>query len=148
MSFKQKRAWKRINGDKLRKNLLLFVVSSSLINIEQMNVFVNFIQSSIQTIIDAIVSWTKFVSKSKSQWNQKCVDVVLTTRRKRRVWFMMRTEQTWHEYFKTTNKKKNHRTKKKNRVSSSISIFHQHVVWILTFNRLSEKQKSQVEKSF
>jgi hypothetical protein len=34
MSFKQKKAWKRINVDKLRKNLLLFVVSSFLINIE------------------------------------------------------------------------------------------------------------------
>jgi hypothetical protein len=43
MSFKQKKAWKRINVNKLRKSLLLFVVSSSLINIEQMNVFVNLI---------------------------------------------------------------------------------------------------------
>ncbi len=106
MSFKQKRTWKRINIDKLRKNLLLFVVSSCLINIEQMNVFANLIQSSIQRIIDATVSWIKFVSKFKSHWNQRCVDVVLTTRRKRRVWFAMRTEQTWHEYLKTTNEKK------------------------------------------
>ncbi len=30
----------------------------------------------------------------------------MTTRRKRRVWFAMRTEQTWHKYFKTTNEKK------------------------------------------
>jgi hypothetical protein len=106
MSFKQKTAWKRINVDKLRKSLLLFVVSSFLINVEQMKVFVNLIQSSIQKIIDATVSWTKLVSKSKSHWNQKCVDAVSTTRRKRRVWFAMRTEQTWHEYLKTTNEKK------------------------------------------
>jgi hypothetical protein len=106
MLFKQKKTWKRIKIDKLRKSLLLFIVSSSLINIEQMNVFVSFIQSSIQRVIDAIVSWTKFVSKSKSHWNQRCVDVVLTTRRKRCVWFAMRTKQTWHEYFKTTNEKK------------------------------------------
>ncbi len=66
MSFKQKRTWKRIDVDKLRKSLLLFVVSSSLINVEQMKVFVNLIQSSIQKIIDATVSWTKLVSKSKS----------------------------------------------------------------------------------
>jgi hypothetical protein len=106
MSFKQKRTWKRINVDKLRKNLLLLVVSSSFINVEQMKVFVNLIQSSIQKVIDAIVSWTKLVSKSKSHWNQKCVDVVSTTRRKRRVWSAMRTEQTWHEYLKTTDEKK------------------------------------------
>jgi hypothetical protein len=106
MSFKQKKAWKRINVDKLRKSLLLFVVSSRLINIEQMNVFANLIQSSIQRVIDATVSWTKFVSKFKSHWNQRCVDAVLTTRRKRRVWFAMRTKQTWHEYLKTTNEKK------------------------------------------
>jgi hypothetical protein len=106
MSFKQKRTWKRINVDKLRKNLLLFVVSSSLNNVEQMKVFANLIQSSIQKIIDAIVSWTKFVSKSKSHWNQKCVDVVSTKRRKRRVWFVIHTEQTWHEYLKTTDEKK------------------------------------------
>jgi hypothetical protein len=106
MSFKQRRTWKRINVDKLRKSLLLLVVSSSLINVEQMKVFVNLIQSSIQRIIDATVSWAKLVSKSKSHWNQKCVDVVSTTRRKRRVWFAMRTEQTWHEYLKATNEKK------------------------------------------
>ncbi len=47
MSFKQKRASKRINVNKLRKSLLLFVMSSSLINVEQMKVFVNLIQSSI-----------------------------------------------------------------------------------------------------
>jgi hypothetical protein len=34
MSFKQRRTWKRINVDKLRKSLLLSVVSSRLINIE------------------------------------------------------------------------------------------------------------------
>ncbi len=52
------------------------------------------------------MSWTKLVSKFKSHWNQRCVDVVLTTQRKRRIWFAMRTEQTWHEYLKTTNEKK------------------------------------------
>ncbi len=113
MSFKQKKAWKRINVDKLRKSLLLFVVSSFLINIEQRNVFVNFIQSNIQRIIDEIVSWTKLVLKSKSLWNQRCVDAVLTTRRKRRVWFAMRTKQIWHEYFKITNEKKKIITRKK-----------------------------------
>jgi hypothetical protein len=66
MSFKQKKTWKRIYVDKLRKSLLLFVASSFLINVEQMKMFVNFIQLSIQRIIDAIISWTKFVSKSKS----------------------------------------------------------------------------------
>jgi hypothetical protein len=43
MSFKQKKTWKRINVNKLRKSLLLFIVSSFLINIEQMNVFINFV---------------------------------------------------------------------------------------------------------
>jgi hypothetical protein len=142
MSFKQKKAWKRINVNKLRKNLLLFVVSSFLINFEQMNVFVNFIQSSIRRVINAIVSWVKFVSKSKSHWNKKCVDVVLTTRRKRRVWFAMRTKQTWHEYFKTTNEKKNIIARKKK--SNFVKHFDFSSTRHLNFdvNRLSEKQKS------
>ncbi len=52
------------------------------------------------------MSWAKFVSKFKSHWNQRCVDAVLTTRRKRRVWFAMRAKQIWHEYLKTINEKK------------------------------------------
>jgi hypothetical protein len=40
-------------------------VSPLLINVEQMKVFVNLIQSSIQRAIDAAVSWAKFVPESK-----------------------------------------------------------------------------------
>jgi hypothetical protein len=66
VSIKQKRAWKRVDVEKLRNNLRLFIASSSLNIVKQMKVFANFIQSSIHKTIDAIVSWTKFVSKSKS----------------------------------------------------------------------------------
>ncbi len=104
--IKQKRAWKRVNVEKLRSNLRLFSVSSSFNIVEQIKVFANFIQLSIHKAIDAIVSWARFASKSKSHWNQKCVDVVSTARRKRRAWSTMRTEQTWQKYLKTTNEKK------------------------------------------
>ncbi len=106
VSIKQKKAWKRVDVEKLRSDLRLFIVSSSLNIVEQMKVFANFIQSSIHKVIDATVSWTKFVSKSKSHWNQKCVDVVSTAKRKRRVWSTMRTEQSWQKYLKATNEKK------------------------------------------
>jgi hypothetical protein len=106
VSIRQKRVWKRVDVEKLRSNLRLFIVSSSLNIVEQMKVFANLIQSSIHEAIDAAVSWTKLVSKSKSHWNQKCVDVVSTARRKRRVWSTMRTEQSWQKYLRTTNEKK------------------------------------------
>ncbi len=66
VSIKQKKAWKRVNVEKLRSNLRLFIMSSTLNIVEQMKIFVHFIQSSIHKIIDAIISWTKLVSKSKS----------------------------------------------------------------------------------
>ncbi len=66
MSFKQRRTWKRINVDKLCTNLLLFVESSFLNIVKQMKNFANLIQSNIQRIINATMSWTKSVSKSKS----------------------------------------------------------------------------------
>ncbi len=113
VSIKRKKAWKRVDVEKLRNNLRLFVVSSLLNIVEQMKVFANFIQSSIHKAIDATVSWAKFVSKSKSHWNQKCVDVVSTARRKQRVWSTMRTKQSWQKYFKTMNEKKKIITRKK-----------------------------------
>jgi hypothetical protein len=106
VSIKQKRTWKRVDVEKLCSNLRLFIVSSLLCIVEQMKIFANLIQSSIHEIIETIVSWTKFVSKSKSHWNQKCVDVISTTHRKRRAWSAMRTKQTWQKYLKTTNEKK------------------------------------------
>ncbi len=106
VSIRQKRAWKRVDVEKLRSNLRLFITSSSLSIVEQIEVFANLIQSSIHKTIDAAVSWARFVPKSKSHWNQKCVDVVLTTRRKRRVWSTMRTEQSWQKYLRATNEKK------------------------------------------
>jgi hypothetical protein len=69
VSIKQKRIWKRVDVEKLRSNLRLFIVSSSLNTVEQMKIFANLIQSSIHEAIDAAVSWAKFVSKSKSHWN-------------------------------------------------------------------------------
>jgi hypothetical protein len=71
-----------------------------------MKIFANLIQSNVHKAIDAVVSWTKFVSKSKSHWNQKCHDVVSTARRKQRVWSTMRTKQSWQKYLKATNEKK------------------------------------------
>jgi hypothetical protein len=64
-----KKAWKRVDVEKLRNNLRLLVVSSSLNIVEQVKIFANLIQSSIYKAIDAVVSWTKFVLKSKSHWN-------------------------------------------------------------------------------
>ncbi len=113
VSIRQKRAWKRVDVEKLRSNLCLFIVSSLLNIVEQIEVFANFIQSSIHKAIDAAVSWTRFVSKSKSHWNQKCVDVVSTARRKRKVWSTMRTKQSWQKYLKATNEKKKIITREK-----------------------------------
>jgi hypothetical protein len=93
------------------------------------------------------VSWTKFVSKFKSHWNQRCVDVVLMTRRKRRVWFAMRTKQTWHEYFKTTDEKKKIIARKKKIefrqafrffIDTSFKLWHL-IVWTKNKNHKSRK---------
>ncbi len=91
------------------------------------------------------MSWAKFVSKSKSHENQKCVNVVSTMQRKRKAWSTLRTEQTWQKYLKTTKKKIIARKKKPNFVKflNLLSIRRQ----ILTFNCLSEEQKSQVKRN-
>jgi hypothetical protein len=56
VSIRQKKAWKRVNIEKLRISLRLFIVSSTLNIVEQIKVFVHFIQSSIYKIIDAVIS--------------------------------------------------------------------------------------------
>jgi hypothetical protein len=147
VSIKQKRAWKRVDVENLRNNLRLFIVSSSLNIVEHMKVFANFIQSRIHKTIDAAVSWTKLVSKSKSHYNQKCVDVVSTARRKRRVWLTMRIKLSWHKYFKTTNEKKKLITREKKIkfrqtfkfFINSSSKFWRLIVWAKNRNHKSRK---------
>jgi hypothetical protein len=44
-------------------------------------------------------------------------------------------------------KKENNCTRKNNWISSNDQIFHQFVVEILTFNRLSQESKSQIKRN-
>jgi hypothetical protein len=114
VSIKQKKAWKRVDVEKLRNNLRLFIVSSSLNIVEQMKIFVNHIQLNIHKAIDAVVSWAKLVrnrnhieikNASTSYWQRDASE-------KSDQWCAQK--QLWQKYFKMTNEKKKIIARKEN----------------------------------
>jgi hypothetical protein len=83
-SITKKRVWKRLDYDKFCVHLLLFVVSSASRSENEIKNLTQELQRSNTTIIFSIVSLIKASFKTQSYWNQKCVDVVQTIKRKRR----------------------------------------------------------------
>jgi hypothetical protein len=59
------------------------------------------------------VSWAKFSSEIKFFWNEECVEIVTTARRRRRKWTTLHIEKIWRNYLKASNEKKKIITKEK-----------------------------------
>jgi hypothetical protein len=63
--------------------------------------------------IKIFVSWANFFFEIKLFWNEKCVETITTTKRRRKEWISLHIEKTWRNYSKTSNEKKRIITKKK-----------------------------------
>ncbi len=57
--------------------------------------------------------WTNFFLEIKFFWNEKCVEAMTTTKRRRREWITLYIEKTWRNYLRTSNEKKRIIAKKK-----------------------------------
>jgi hypothetical protein len=81
---KKRHVWKLFNYDKLATHMRLLVCVFVFINHKNIEFLTRELQDCINSVIHAIVFLFKNSSRTKSYWNQKCVDVVTTTKRCRR----------------------------------------------------------------
>jgi hypothetical protein len=103
---RRRRAWKDISLDKLNNNWRDFVAFSFFSCRTQIENYALQIQCCILRSIKSFVSWTKFSSEIKFFWNEKCVEIVTTARRRRREWTTLHIEKIWRNYLKASNEKK------------------------------------------
>jgi 4-hydroxy-3-methylbut-2-en-1-yl diphosphate synthase IspG/GcpE len=57
--------------------------------------------------------WSRFFIETKFFWNDRCVDVMTTIKRKRRKWTTTHSTNVWRNYFRVSNEKKKIINKKK-----------------------------------
>ncbi len=103
---KKKRVWKRFNYDNLATHMRLFIYVFVFISHKNIKFLTRKFQDCINSIIHAIVFLIKSSSRTKSYWNQKCVDVVTTTKRCRREWTAIHIKNSWKTYLHAMNVKK------------------------------------------
>ncbi len=112
-SVKKKRAWKKIDNEKLTFCLRAFVVSASFNNVKNIETFVKEIQFSVQSIIQEAILMIKKSERAQFFWNFKCSKIVTTIKKKRRKWSFLRIEKNWKTYLKFIDVKKKIIIKKK-----------------------------------
>ncbi len=83
-SVKKRRAWKKIDSERLMFSLRLFVVSASFNNVNDIETLVKEIQLSVQSIILEAILMIKESERAQFFWNFKCSEVVATIKKKRR----------------------------------------------------------------
>jgi hypothetical protein len=103
--FVKRRAWKLLDINKLRKiEKEIFFLRQSR-SAAEVDVYIEKIQSFLQKIIDAIVSWTIFSRYVKFFWNKNCDEITKKTRRLRRIWFATDDQKNWKNYMQLNDRK-------------------------------------------
>jgi hypothetical protein len=103
--FVKRRAWKQLDIHKLKKTekeILFFKQSRSTAEVD---VYIEKIQSFLQKIIDAIVSWANLNRYVKFFWNKNCDEITNKTKRLRRIWFATHDQKNWKKYMQLNNRK-------------------------------------------
>jgi hypothetical protein len=106
---------KKMNVEKLSNVWRDFVVSLSLNDREHVKKYANRIKENIESAINETMSWKRFFLKTKFFWNDRCVEVVTTIKRKRRKWTTTHSKNVSRNYLRVSNEKKKtiNREKKK-----------------------------------
>ncbi len=112
-SVRERRAWKKIDSERLAFCLRSFVVSASFNNVNDIETFVREIQLSVQSIIQEAIFMIRESERAQLFWSSKCSEIVATIRRRRREWSSRRTEKSWKTYLKFIDVKKKVIVKKK-----------------------------------
>jgi hypothetical protein len=144
-SVKEKRAWKKIDSERLAFCLRSLVVSASFNNVNDIETFVKKIQLSVQSIIQEAIFMIRESERAQFFWNSKCSEIVATIRRKRRKWSSRRIEKSWKTYLKFTDVKKKVIVKKKKLKFKKI--FEKLTTQTASFWRLARWAKSQNHRS-
>jgi hypothetical protein len=120
---RHRKAWKKIDVEKLNNVWRDLDVSMFFICREHVEKYANRIRLSIKSAINVTMLWNRSFSKMKFYWNDRCVEVVATTRRRKREWTATHSKKVWRNYLRVSNEKKKiiNRKKKWNFVESFAS---------------------------
>jgi hypothetical protein len=110
---RQRRAWKKIDVEKLINNWRDFVALVSLSCRQQIEKYAIRIRQSIERAMNITISWNRSSVETKFFWNDRCVDAVTTIRRKQREWTATHSTNVWRDYLRVSNEKKKIINKKK-----------------------------------
>jgi hypothetical protein len=84
MSVKKRRAWKKIDSERLTFCLRAFVVSAFFNNVNDIEILVKKIQFNVQSIIQKAILMIKKSERAQFFWNFKCSKIVTTIKKRRR----------------------------------------------------------------
>jgi hypothetical protein len=82
---KKRKAWKKIDNEKLTFCLRTFVVSTFFNNVNDIETFVKEIQFSVQSIIQEAIFMIKKSKRVQFFWNFKCSEIVTTIKKTQRM---------------------------------------------------------------
>jgi hypothetical protein len=144
-SVKERRAWKKIDNERLTSCLRAFVVSTFFNNVKNIETFVKEIQLSVQSIIQKAILMIKKSKRAQFFWSFKCSKVVTTIKKRRREWSFLRIEKSWKTYLKFIDVKKKIIVKKKKLKFKKI--FEKFTAQTTSFWRLVRWTKLQSHRS-
>jgi hypothetical protein len=110
---RQRRAWKKIDIEKLINVWRDLVASTSLSNRQHVEKYAIRIRQSIKNAMNIVMFWNKSSIETKFFWNDRCVDAMTTIKRKRREWTTTHSTNVWRDYLRVSNEKKKIINKKK-----------------------------------
>jgi hypothetical protein len=110
---RQRKTWKKIDVEKLLNFWRDLVASASLNRRQHVEKYAIRIRQSIKSAMNIAVSWSKSFIETKFFWNDRCVDVMTTIKRKRREWTATHSTNVWRNYLRVLNEKKKIINKKK-----------------------------------
>jgi hypothetical protein len=145
---KEKKAWKKINSERLTFCLRVFVVSAFFNNVNDIETFVKKIQFSVQSIIQKAIFMIKELKRAQFFWNFKCSKVVTTIKKRRKNDRFYELKNIKKHIWNSSTSKKNHRQEKEIKIQKNLSKVYSLNDVILTSCLLSENAESQIEKIF
>jgi hypothetical protein len=110
---RQRKAWKKIDVEKLISCWRDFVAFESLCRRQFIEKYAIKIRQSIKSMMNIAISWNRFSIETKFFWNDRCVDAMTTIKRKRREWTTTHSTNVWRDYLRVSNEKKKIINKKK-----------------------------------
>ena len=101
----ERRAWKRVNMEKLREAEKRAPLPFSPRSPDEIEAYTITIQEFLREVINATVPWARPSKYAKPFWNDECSVITKETRRLRRAWTNSRDLSDWITYTKSNHRK-------------------------------------------